>query len=265
MEFQEKYKIDIALMDTTGSTVEAISPYFDMRGYNSIDFVAVGLSVPTAALSTIAKQGMDMRLLCATDSSGGGASALSSATAFAGRAAANVVALTDKANEILIQFTTLSSGATFSIGGYQWSFDSTAALTSRVLNSTGATGAASVAAEAFATAFNSTANNPIATSWKASTISSALIRIEPVDKNAQSTYISATGSTLVNMNIGRTVGHLSIEAQFLPDGKRWVAIGVKTTVVATPISVTAFRTVRDGPANNLTISKSKTMSSSTSK
>lgn len=265
MEFQEKYKVDIALFDSTGSTTEQVSPYFDMLGTRRIDFLVEGRLLPTAANSTEA-QTLTCRLLSATDSTGGGSTGISSATAIVGKKSTGVVVgSTDKANELLIQFTTLASAATFSIGGYQWSFDSTADATARVLNSTGATADASVAAEAFATAFNSTSNNPIATAWVASTIASALIRISPRVPTNQATFITATGSTLVNIGPGKFTGHIGLEAQHLSDGKRYVAIAVQSSNTAIPFVVTAIREGSDLPVNNLVIQASKTLGGSTSK
>lgn len=263
-EFQEGKKIDFAVFDTTGSTAEQVSPYFDMLGYDRIDFLVQGRLVPTAALSTLVQQ-YSMRLLQASGATGAGSTNISSATAVMGRSVKNCVSLADKANEIYIQFTTLASGATFSIAGYQYSFDSTAVATSRIMDSTGATGAASVAAEAFVTNFNSTANNPLATVWKAATIASALVKVGPYNVNAQSTYITATGSTLVNMGMGNCIGHLSVDSQFLTDGKRYVAIGVKTTNAAAPIVAVAMRQAVNAPVTNYAVSVSKSMAGSTGK
>lgn len=263
-EFQESKKIDFAVFDTTGSTAEQVSPYFDMLGYDRIDFLVQGKLVPTAALSTLVQQ-YSMRLLQASGATGAGSTAISSATAVMGRSVKNCVSLADKANEIYIQFTTLASGATFSIAGYQYSFDSMAIPTSRVMDSTGATGQASVAAEAFITNFNSTANNPLATVWKASSVASALVKVGPYNVDAQSTYLTATGSTLVNMGMGNCIGHLAIDSQFLSDGKRYVAIGIKTTDAAAPIVAVAMRQPINGPVNNLAVSVSKSMAGSTGK
>jgi hypothetical protein len=264
-EFQEKYKADIALFDTTGATAEQISQYFDMLNYSRIDFVAQTKQIPLAANSTAAGS-VVLRLLSASNATGGGASAISSATVTIGRTSTGgIVALANRANEIYIQFTTLASGATFSVGGYDWSFDSTADVTARILDSTGATGQASVAMEAFATAFNSTANNPIATAWACATVSSGLCVIRPLAGVDPTTYLTATGSTKVNVGIGRSIGHLGLDVQHLGDGKRYVAIGSKSSNNAVPIVITVFRESQKSPVVQYAVQASKSMGASTSK
>jgi hypothetical protein len=262
-EFYEKFKVDIALFDTTGSTTEQVSKYYDMLDYRSIGALAVSRSLPTTGSTTIQKT--VVRLLQASNSTGGGATAVSSANATIGQSATFAVSAADKANSIYVQFTTLASGATFSVGGYQWSFDSTAVAASRVMNSTGATGQASVAAELFVTSFNNTANNPIATAWEAATVSSALVNIRPLTGYEQATYITATGSTLVMVRVGRSAAYVGLEAQYMGDGKRYVAVGVTNSDTAAPVTVTIFREANNSPVNQLGIHTVKTINQSTSK
>jgi hypothetical protein len=265
MEFQEKHKIDLAIFDSTGATAETISQYFDMLGHERIDFlVQTRFQLPTTLTSTLVEQGV-IRLLQASGATGAGATAISSATAVVGRSVKNCVSLADKANEIYIQFTTLASGATFSVAGYQYSYDSTADATARVMNSTGATAAASVASELFVTNFNSTANNPLATVWAAATVASALVKISPFNVDAQATYLTATGSTLVNVGMGKCVGHLGLDAKFMKDGCRYVAIGFKSSNANTPVAAMAIRTAISNPVNQWAVSASKSMAGSTSK
>lgn len=264
MEMQERYKIDLALFDSTGATAEQISQYYDMKNYKRIDFFVAGKLPISTALSTIVQQ-YNIRLLMASNATGGGATGISSATAMMGRSVKNAVSIADKANEILIQFTTLASGATLSVLGYEYKWDSTADATNRVMDSTGATANASVAAEAFVTNFNSTANNPLATVWTAATVSGALVKIVPFAVDAQATYITATGTTLANVGMGKSVAHLACESAFLRDGMRYVAIGVKSSNLSAPVMAMAYRELQDSPVTQWGVSAAKYMAGSTSK
>lgn len=239
-------KGELLVFDTTGSTVAAVTPYRDMLGIERMSFYVMGRgALPTTANSTMVQK-MVVQLLQATDSTGGGATNITSAAATVGKLSTNnVIGATCKARELYIQFTTLASAATFSINGLQWSFDSTAVPTSRIMDSTGATGQASVASEAFKTNFNSTANNTFATAWQCATITSALVKIYPVNPET-SAFITATGSTLVNVGMGRTYAHVNIDQTCLKDGYRYVAAQVTQSDTAAPYAVFTIRAYAQG-------------------
>jgi hypothetical protein len=241
MEFRDMCKVDLLAFDTTGSTAIAYTPYLDMRGVRKADFFIMGRgALPTTANST-AIQTLTAAIYQSTGSTGPSATQIANTSAVLGKMAAGVVvAATCMADELYIQFTTLASAATFSINGVQWSFDSTADATARVLNSTGATANASVASEAFKTNFNSTANNTFATAWQCATLTSALVKIYKVDPEAN-TYITATGSTLVNIGIGKAAAQIGIDQTCLKDGYRYVSVGVIASDTAAPYSVMAVR------------------------
>jgi hypothetical protein len=264
-EFQEKYKVDIAVFDATGSTTEKVSQYFDMLGYRRIDFIAQGRMLPLAADTTRVNI-FTMRLLSATNNTGGGSTAISSATAIMGKQSTGVsITSTDKVRELILTFTTrvvLGGAATVSILGQK--FKGATGATAAYAFAGGASAQATVASEGFVAAFN-LANNTLSPVWEAATMAnSSSVRIYAKDPN-NTVAITATGTTIICLGVGRSIGHLGLESQHLKDGQRYVAICLTSSGVAGPISILAIREAESLPVTQNAFAISKTMGGSTSK
>lgn len=267
-EFQERNKVQVARI-SSGSTTEQVTDYFDMRGYRRADFYLAGLvRIPSSGdLGSSAAQQFVCRVLQASDSSGGGASAISSATAVVGKNSATGFSTTQKCREGHLYFSVLdkATNLTITINGaaYQSASASTAANRFVVKE---ASANASVAGENFATMFNSTANNTataVQGNWKCATEAGGWVRIVPRDRDSTHLLaIGTTGGSMVTMG-GVFEAHVGVEAQFLGDGKRYVALGVKSTSHANAYTVTIVREKEQGPVVPVTYSKS--MNTSTSK
>ncbi len=245
--FGEQYKIDI-WGDPYGSTVEQFTPYFDMLGFDGIDFI-VNAGVLAATQASTGVGVITCRLLQATGATGGGATAISSATAVMTKGG-TVVSTGSHGKSLLLRFTTLTAAATVTVLGQEFiaSTNGSAAYYFAGL----ASNAATVASEGFKTAFNAT-NNTLSSAWVATTHASGpyvFIRPKTVTSVPSSYYVSAAGSTLINVGIPELGGHIGIDSQYLKDGCRYVSLGAKSSVVATPITVTVIRKKADGPAAN---------------
>lgn len=270
MEFQEKYKINCALFDATGSTTERVSDYFDMRGYRRADAILEGfLSPATGGPSTLA-QAFTLRVLQATDSTGGGATGISSATAgpsCMGKDAATGISATVGLREGWIRFSTMhGSVADFTVNVGTAAFTSGSAAAAMVFAAQ-ASDNATIASEGFVTLFNSTVNNTstaLTANWRASTWSGgALVRISPIDHEATgSLRLGTTGASNISVG-GLFTGHVGIDAQYMKDGCRYIAVGAKSTSGAFPFTVTLVREKVNAPAvQEWNISKSINQSTS---
>lgn len=266
-EFQEQYKVDIALFDSTGSTTEKVSPYFDMLGYNRIDFVFQSAVAPALAYSTDHQQ-FTLRLLQATNNTGGGASAISSATALVGKDATASITTAAKMREAWLRFGTIANDSAITITVGTAAFVSATSGSAASFFACAASDAATVASEGFVAMFNSTANNPstaLTANWVASTdLGGAVVKIAP--KNPESTSlinVATTGCSCVSVG-GKIMAHIGMAQQFMGEGKRYIAIGVKSTSDPLPYAVTVMRTKDNTPANQ-TWQASKSISQSTSK
>lgn len=253
--FTDRNKIDL-WADPIGIGIQDTSmrytQYYDMRGYESIDFLVSGIFEGSTHGQT-AIQYTDFQIYKATDSSGGGNTAVSSAT---GRMTKVGTAITTaaKAKSLYISFSTkindAAMGATFSVLGQDF-FSATgnsAAGAFAGLSSVAAT----VAALSFITAFNT---HTSATAWKAelgpTCTAFAEVMIRPKSETAvgSTVYVSAGGSTVLPVGVPRMGGHLGIKTEHLRDGYRYVALGMKSgasgmttgTWVRRPVSVFAIR------------------------
>lgn len=269
-EFQEQHNVQVGYFSATGSTTEAVTPYYSMRDYSRVDFIVAGLiKLPASgglggATETI---NYTIRALQASDSSGGGSSALSSATALVGKDSNTGLSTAGKCREGWINFSTLDKATNLSINVnaavYQSSSDSTAVhrfvVKEASLN-------ASVAAENFATMFNSTVNNTataVTANWKAATEAGPWVRIIPRDPDGTHLLrLGGTGGTLVGFG-GVFTAHIGVDRQFMADGKTHIALGVKSTELAAPFTVTVIRESIKQPYKPVTFSK--TINQSTSK
>lgn len=269
MEFQEKFKIDTFF--STGSTVAVFTQYYDMKGYRRVDFLFEGLvNLPASGvLGATDFQDFTLAAYQASDSTGGGSSAISSATAVVGKNSATGISTSQKCREGFIDFSTISGSAalTVNVGTAAYVSASIAAPAAAMTWVSGASAQASVAKEAFVSMFNSTYNTAtaVAGAWIASTVGvpAAWCRILP--KDPDSTYelhLGTTGSSQVGVG-GVFKAHIGIDRQHMKDDKRYVALSIKSTEMANPFTVTVIREGEQLPVSNVMISKS--ISQSTSK
>lgn len=267
MEFQEKTKVQIALF-STGATTEQTTKYYPMAGYRRVDFLVSGLvqlSASGAAGATSIQQ-FTCRVLQASDSSGGGSSALSSATALVGKDSATGISTSMKLREGIISFSTLTSAVPVEISIAGVTYTGATAAAANKFACASAAAAATVASEGFKTMFNSTANNTstaVTEKWQAATMAGAFIRIIPKDPDGTDLLsLGTTGGTQIGVG-GVFQAQIGVEAQFLGDGKTHVALGVKSTLNANPFTVHVIRERAQGPAAPVTYMK--TLGQSTSK
>jgi len=279
-EFQERYKVDLLNFDSTGATTVNISRYYDMAGYRRADVLIAARTLPANASTGIQSQ-YSAQLYLATSATGGGQTALSSATVIAGKGATVNITATAVCNELFLRWNTAeyeTTVMTLTIGTAAF-LSSSAASAAMMYACAGASANATVASEGFKTMFNSTtlntstvltenwiAVNPHSSSTKAA---DPVVRI--VRKNADSTHtllFTSDGNTHIQYGMGLTM-HLGVDAQHLPDGKRYIACGVHSSDVAQPYSAMLLRERVNAPIGAVSvtkdINKSKTISASTSK
>lgn len=272
MEFQEKRKVQV-LLDSTGATTEQFTPYVSMLGYRRADFLVSGLvnlSAAGAAGGSTGIQQFTCRVMQASNSTGGGATALSSATAIIGKNAASGISTAAKCREGRIIFGTLdkATNLTLTVGTAAYQTASAATTANRFVVKE-ASANASVAAENFVAMFNAATNNTataVTAKWQAATIAGGggACRIFPKDQDGTDLLIlgATTGGTMVGLG-GVFEAHIGVDAQYLTDGKTHVALGVLSTINANPFTVTLVREKEQGPVRAVTYSKS--LNSSTSK
>jgi len=245
--FGEQYRIDI-WGDPYGSTAEQFTPYFDMLGYDSIDFI-INSGIRASTAESTYQGTVVCRLMQASNATGGGATAISSATACMSKGG-TAVTTASHGKSLVVSFTTLSSGATVTVLGQQFIANSSASAA--YYFSGAASVQATVASEGFKTAFNSP-NNTLSSAWVATTHASGpyvFIRPKTVTSIDSTFYVSAAGSTLINVGIPELGGHIGFDAQYLKDGCRYVSCGVKGGTVANPIAITVIRKKSSLPADN---------------
>lgn len=262
MHLRDRTKIDV-WSDPVGigrqSTAVRYTPWYDMQNYQSIDFVVQSMFEGTT-YGTTSAQYSDFQIYKATDSSGGGSTAISSAT---GRMTKAGTAITTaaKAKALMLTFDQSLSdgnlGATVSLLGQDF-------LTADVGGSAAGAfcGLASVAATVVAKSFCSVFNTHTScTAWKAelgeTSTGRAVVYIRPKSETAvaASVYVSAGGSTLIPVGVPQMGGHLGITTDLLRDGYRYVALGIAqsasgltTGQPCKPVSVTVLRErAADGP------------------
>lgn len=275
MEFQERYKIDNVIFDSTGSTTENISQWYDMRGYTRADFIINGKVLgSTGGISTLA-QSYTARVLCASDcSGGGGSSGISSATAQAGRFTATGITATCGADEIWLRFATFHGKATvqtLNIGSAAFVTSSAASVAMAFAGL--ASAEATVASEGFIAMFNNAAANTstaLTAGWVAGQPTSNAKDADPVVR-IRKKDVNSTAKLTANMVAGTSwvcIGmpalmHLGIGEKNMPTGKRYIACGVKSTHSNQPVSVTLFREYSQPPVSNWGVQRSKSLSDST--
>jgi len=268
-EFQEKNKT-ISLF-STGSTVEEFTPYFPMKDSRRIDFLVEGLVNLTGAgaVGGTEVQQFTCRVMQASNSTGGGASAMSSATALIGKDSASGISTSMKCREGCVNFGTLDKATdlTITVGTAAYQTASAATAANRFVVKD-ASANATVAAQAFVTMFNSATNNTataITANWYAATLAAgvAVVRIKPKDQDGTHLlHLGTTNSSMVSVG-GVFQAHIGVDRQFMSDGKTHIALGVKSTNHANPYTVTVIREADNQPVKAVTMSKS--LNTSTSK
>lgn len=270
MEFQEKNNIQTFF--STGCTSEIFTPYYQMAGYRRTDFLISGL-VNLAAAGAAGASGVQLftcRVMEATSSTGGGAAALSSATAVVGKDSATGISTSYKMREGVIIFGTLDKGTDLAVTVGTAAFTSASAATSAmrfVVN--GSSAAATVASEAFVAMFNNASQNTstaITENWQAATVAgNAAVRITPKDPDGTHLLsMGTTGGTMVGLG-GVFNAHIGVEHQFITDGKTHIALGVKSSIDENPVAVHIIREkegYHSGPVTPVTYSKSINQSTS---
>ena len=255
MELKNGLKVDV-WADPVGigrhTTSVRYTPWYDMRDYKSIDFVVQAM-FEGSTYGTTSAQYTDFQLYKATDSSGGGSTAISSATGRMTKAG-TAITTAEKAKALYITFDQSLAdgnlGATVSILGQDF-------LTADVGGSAAGAfaGLASVAATVVAKSFVSVFNTHTScTAWKAelgeTSTGRAMVYIRPKSETAvaASVYAYAGGSTLIPVGVPQLGGHLGISADLLRDGYRYVALGMAqgasgltTGLPYKPVSVTVLR------------------------
>jgi hypothetical protein len=275
MEFQERYKIDNVIFDSTGSTAENISPWYDMKGYSRADFIINGVVLGTTGGPSSLAQSYTARVLCASDcSGGGGSSGISSATAQAGKFTATGITATCGADEIWLRFSTFHGKATvFTLNVGTAAFVTSSAASVAMAFAGLASDQATVASEGFIAMFNNAAANTstaLTGVWVAGQPSSVAkaadpvvrIRKKDVNSTAKLTANMAAGSSWVNIGMPALM-HLGIGEKNMPTGKRYIACGVKSTHSTQPYSAVLFREYSQSPVSNFSVQRSKSLSDST--
>jgi len=267
MEFQEKYNIQTFF--STGCTAEIFTPYYQLEGYRRTDFLVSGL-VNLAAAGAAGASGVQKftcRAMQASNSTGGGATKVSSATAVIGKDSATGISTSVKMREGVIIFGTLDKATDLTITVGTADFQSASAATSAMrFVVAGSSAAATVAAEAFVAMFNDATQNTstaITENWQAATIAGcAGVRITPKDPDGTHLLnMGTTGGTMVGLG-GVFDMHIGVEHQFIKDGKTHIALGVKSSIDENPIAVKILREKSQGPVSPVTYSKSINQSTS---
>lgn len=261
MEFQEKYKIDVGRF-SSGSTAEIFTPYYDMRGYKSADFLFEGIvhSLSSGGLGATDFGQWTLRAMQATSSTGGGASAISSATAVVGKESATGFSATRGCREGWISFSTISGSAAlnFTVGTAAFVTASVATPAAAMTLVAGASAQATVAREAFITLFNSTQYNTstvLVNNWYACTDATVTgdpwVRIIPRNQDSTNQLaLGTTGSSQIAVG-GVFTAHIGVSNHHLKEGARYVSLGVKSTEFANPFTVTVIREPENKPAKNI--------------
>ncbi len=270
MEFQEKHNVQIGLF-STGSTVEVFTPYYSMRDFRRVDFRIAGLvKLPASGAlggATVLQQ-FTCRVLQASNSTGGGASALSSATALVGKDSATGISTSMKCREGWINFGVMdkATAITITVGTAAYLSDSVSTV-ANIFPILGASLAATVAAQAFVTMFNAATNNTataITALWQAATEAAGVPWVRIIPKDPDGTHllnIGTTGGTMVGLG-GVFTAHIGVDRQFMADGKTHIALGVKSTENTNPFTVTVIRESDYPPVKSVTYTKSINQSTS---
>ena len=269
-EFKEKYNI---VVDTfsTGSTTVKYTKYYDMQNYSNCEFLVSGRTQlgPATASGSTSKQQFTLAAYQATSATGGGASAISSATAIIGKDAATGFTTAAKCRVGLIGFTTMALKANLAITiGTAAYTGASAATTANLWAHPGATANATVACQAFVDMFNYATNNTataITANWQAATMEAAVPWVKITPRDPEGTHLLSMSNTggCSNISIGGVFNaHISIDRQFMT--KRYIALSVKSTCDQNDYSVMILRRAINSPTTSVAITH-KSLSGSTSK
>lgn len=255
MDLLERYKVNVARVSTGSTTVE-YTPYYDMRGVKRADFLVQGLVKFDSSAEGTATQVMNLGIYQASNSTGGGATLLSSATvAGLGKSGTATVATSAKLVEGLLNFSTISGSNALSItiGTAAYVSASVGAAAAAMTWVAGASAAATVAVQSFVTLFNSTVYNTstaITANFSAATLAAGVPWCRILRKNPDSTNELSLISPSSLIGVGGVVAaRLGIEEKNLKEGKRYISLGVKSSNDEIPYSVVLVREMYDRQKN----------------
>jgi hypothetical protein len=264
--FSEKHKVDIWADPVGGCTAVRYLPYYDMLGYESIDFFVSG-AIEGGTVGATVKQGYSAQIYRATDSTGGGATAISSATGALAKSA-TVIGTVAKAKSLMIEFNQGLAdgnlGATLTVLGQE--FISATGASAAYYFAGLASAESSLVAADFVRCFNAT-DCTLSSAWKAESgqhsTGKSYVFIRPKGEThvGATEYVSAAGSTVFGGIGVPSVGiHLAVKTEQLKDS-RYVSIGVActgssnvvgTAAVRQPVSVFVVRTKETDKPSTMT-------------
>jgi hypothetical protein len=235
-----------------------------MLGYSRLDAFVEGIlwMTATGAGGGTVAQTITAQLYQATNSTGGGATAMSSATCAMGKDGTAAISTAGGLPKFgILSFSTISGSAalTVSVGTAAYVSASVGAAAAAHRWVAGASAAATVASEAFAAMFNSTVYNTAAvivsnfyadTAWATAGVANIAIRRRPEKADSTVALTLTCPSTLVGCG-GMFSGHIGIEEKHLKDGCRYVSVGYKSTDIAGPIAVTVIREKKEPGLRNV--------------
>lgn len=264
--FDEAHKVDVWADPIGGCTAVRYLPYYDMLGYEEIDFF-VSQAIEGGTVAATAMQGLSAQIYKATDSTGGGATALSSATGALAKTG-TAIGTVAKGKSLFIEFTTALThaayGATMTVLGQEF-ISATGNSAAYYFCGTGSAKSSAVAG-GFITAFNNT-NCTLSDRWIAikgqhsTTLTYVHIRPKGETFVPSSEYVSAGGSTIYGgIGIPSVCLHLAVKQEQLKDC-RYVGLGVassgaslvtSTVVVRQPLTVFVVRTKETNRPSTMT-------------
>jgi hypothetical protein len=267
-ELQERIKIDLGRFSTGSTTVE-YTPYYDMQNYDSIDFIVSALPRLDSSgdLGGIDYQKMTIAAYQATSATGGGSSAISSATAIIGKDSATGISTSAKCREGYIFFSTIADDAALEVTVGTAVFTGATSDSAAMFFECAASEAATVACQGFVNCFNDATNNTataLTANWKAATLAAGVPWVRILPKDPDGTHLltlGSTGSSQIGV-AGAVTAHIRVEKQYL--SKRYVALGCNSTENAFPYCVHVMREAVNAPATSVAV-VSKTIGQSTSK
>ena len=253
-ELAKNCRIDLDTF-STGATAAAAGNYWDMQKYDRIDFIIGGLAKldSSGAAGGTDYQKFTIAAYQATSATGGGASAISSATCVMGKDSDSGVSTSYKCREGFIFFSTLTSGSThqITVGTANYTLATATAAANEAAFASAADATSIV--QSFVTMFNSTANNTstaITANWKAATLAAGVPWCRIIPKDPESTHIlhlGCEGSSFIGVG-GAFSGHIGIDRQFLT--KRYVGLRVNSTENANAYCVHVLRQAINQPATS---------------
>jgi len=264
--FSEKHKVDIWADPIGGCTAVRYLPYYDMLDMESIDFFISG-AIEGGTVGTTCAQNISAQIYRATNSTGGGATAISSATGILAKSATSIGTVA-RAKGLMIEFNQGLAdgnlGATMTVLGQE--FISATGNSAAYYFAGLASAESSLVAAGFVTAFNNT-NCTLSSAWKAElgqeSTGKSFVFIRPKGEThvGATEYVSAEGSTVFGGIGVPSVGvHLAVKTEQLKD-HRYVSLGISqsgaslavaTAVIRQPISVFVVRTKETNTPSTMT-------------